>query len=217
MAGTSNLRDGTSSRDIFYQSAKELFEEHGYRRTTMQQIADNAELHVQTLYRHFPSKSSLAKAIEVDRLQSAFLQKEGSALERWRNLVERATLEALDRPQGREKLLSFLGYDRKDPSLSAAWVEVSDVYQEELARGIAQDLGLDRYRHHLPVFIASMLWGGNRDAVFQWESTGGHSDLLPKMLGVIDKVEEIVEILVEDMLIEPGNGPNGSVRNSVSQ
>jgi len=37
------------------------------------------------------------------------------------------------------------------------------------------------------------------------------------MLGVIDKVEEIVEILVEDMLIEPGNGPNGSVRNSVSQ
>jgi AcrR family transcriptional regulator len=217
MAGTSNLRDGTSSRDIFYQSAKELFEEHGYRRTTMQQIADNAELHVQTLYRHFPSKSSLAKAIEVDRLQSAFLQKEGSTLERWRNLVERATLEVLDRPQGREKLLSFLSYDRKDPSLSAAWVEVSDVYQEELARGIAQDLGLDRYRHHLPVFIASMLWGGNRDAVFQWESTGGHSDLLPKMLGVIDKVEEIVEILVEDMLIEPGNGPNGSVRNSVSQ
>ena len=206
MAVTSSLRDGASSRDIFFQSAKELFEEHGYRHTTMQQIADNAELHVQTLYRHFPSKSSLVRAIELDRLQSAFVQKEGSTLERWRNFVERATLEVLDRPQGREKLLSYISYHRKDPSLAAAWVEISEAYQEELARGIAEDLGLDRFKHHLPVCIASMLWGSNRDAVLQWAATGGHSDLMPKALGVIDKVEETVEILVRDMLIQPGNG-----------
>lgn len=205
MARTSNVRDDLSSREIFYQSAKELFEEQGYRRTTMQQIADNAELHVQTLYRHFPNKSSLAKAIEVDRLQSSFVQKEGSTLERWRICVENEAAEVLGRPQGRQRLLSFLSYDRKDPSLSAAWVEVGDAYQEELARGIAADLGLDRHRHHLPVFIASMLWGGNRDAAFQWGATGGHSDLLPKLMGVIDKVEEIVEILIRDTLIQPGN------------
>ncbi len=198
MAGTSSRRDGTSSRDIFVQSAKELFEKQGYRGTTMQQIADDAGLHVQTLYRHFPNKSALVKAIEIDRLQSAFAKKEGSTLEFWRNFVERSTLEFLGQAQGNEKLLSFLSYERNDPSLSAAWVEISDVYREELARGIAEDLWLDRYRDHLPMFITSMLWLGNRDAVIQWAATGGHGDLLPKVLGVVDKVQEIVEILVQE-------------------
>ena len=198
MAVTSNARVGTSSREIFLKSAKQLFEERGYRQTTMQQIADNAELHVQTLYRHFPNKSSLAKTIEMDRLHSAFAQREGSTLELWRNFVERSTVEMLGMPQGEEKLLSFVNYDSKDSSLSAAWLEISDAYREELARGIAQDLGLDRYRNHLPIFIASMLWLGNRDVVFQWAATGGLGDLLPKVLDVVDMVKVIVEILIQE-------------------
>ncbi len=184
-----------SSREIFFQSAKDLFEKSGYQRTTMQQIADHAELHVQTLYRHFPNKITLAKAIEVDRLQSAFARKKGTTLEFWRDFVERSTLEAISAAQGNENLLNFLSYRYSDPSLSAAWVEIGDAYLDLLARGIAEDLGLDRYRDRLPMFIAGMLWSGNRDALNQWAAAGGHGDLLKQVLRVVDEVMAITDYL----------------------
>lgn len=185
----------TSSRELFFQSAKDLFEQRGYQQTTMQRIADNAGLHVQTLYRHFPNKITLAKAIEVDRLQSAFAQKKGTTLQFWRDFVERSTVEALSSAESNETLLNFLSYRYPDPSVSAAWVEIGDAYLDFLARGIAQDLGLDRYRDHLPMFIAGMLWSGNRDVLNQWAAAGGHGDLLHQVLSVVDEVIEITEVL----------------------
>lgn len=196
MATAKDLQtNSASSREMFFQSAKDLFERRGYQQTTMQQIADNAGLHVQTLYRHFPNKIALAKAIEVDRLQSAFALKEGTTLEFWRDFVERSTVEALSAAKGNEYLLNFLSYRYRHPGLSAAWVEIGDAYLDLLARGIAEDLERDRYRDHLPMFIAGMLWSGNRDVLNQWAAAGGHGDLLQQVLSVVDEVMEITDLL----------------------
>lgn len=49
-------------------AAIDLFASKGYEETTLESIAKKAGLHVQTLYRHFPTKSDLAAAILHDHL-----------------------------------------------------------------------------------------------------------------------------------------------------
>ena len=42
------------------QAAQGIFYRKGYDATTLEEIADAAGVHVQTLYRHFPNKQTLA-------------------------------------------------------------------------------------------------------------------------------------------------------------
>jgi AcrR family transcriptional regulator len=47
------------TRDLLVDTAVGLFLEHGYEQTTMEQIAEHAEVGTSTLYRYFPSKDLL--------------------------------------------------------------------------------------------------------------------------------------------------------------
>ena len=44
-------------RDAIVEAALQLFEQNGYEETTIQRIADRAELTVTTVYRYFRSKA----------------------------------------------------------------------------------------------------------------------------------------------------------------
>ena len=59
----------SKSHAALVKAAAELFEELGYADTTLDAVAERASLHVQTLYRHFPSKELLAIAPERDGLE----------------------------------------------------------------------------------------------------------------------------------------------------
>ncbi len=56
------------TRANLIQAAMELFANNGYQETTLEQVAEKAGLHVQTLYRHFRSKQELATATDQDLL-----------------------------------------------------------------------------------------------------------------------------------------------------
>lgn len=56
-------------RQQMLQAAKKLFTEHGFERTTMQKIADEAHVGVATLFRYFPKKELLIIDIIIEIIE----------------------------------------------------------------------------------------------------------------------------------------------------
>ena len=79
------------SRARLIDAAAELFGEVGYNATTLDSVADRAGLHVQTLYRHFPSKPDLATGLwqrSLETFETFFRERDGDAIGAWRDWVE---------------------------------------------------------------------------------------------------------------------------------
>jgi len=60
------------TRRAIIAAARDLFEEHGYAQTTVEQIADAADVAPRTFFRYFPTKESLLFA-ELDELRNQML------------------------------------------------------------------------------------------------------------------------------------------------
>jgi len=87
-----------SNRAALIKAAVALFESSGVDDTTLEQVAARARLHVQTLYRHFPSKKDLTAAINqdyFDRFQAEMEQRgpELDTLTLWRDWIDRSCSE----------------------------------------------------------------------------------------------------------------------------
>ena len=84
------------SRADLVGAAIDLFANQGFEETTLEAVAEKAGLHVQTLYRHFPTKTDLVAAIwseSFSAFESFFSTRTGDALSAWRDWVEkRATI-----------------------------------------------------------------------------------------------------------------------------
>lgn len=52
-------RNAAQTREVILETALPLFLEHGYESTTMEQIAERADIGTSTLYRYFPTKDTL--------------------------------------------------------------------------------------------------------------------------------------------------------------
>jgi AcrR family transcriptional regulator len=66
MSGGIFLQGKLQKRQQMLQAAKQLFTEHGFERTTMQKIADEAHVGVATLFRYFPKKELLISEIVLE-------------------------------------------------------------------------------------------------------------------------------------------------------
>lgn len=180
------------SREALIKSAAKLFARRGFETTTLEDIAEDAGLHVQTLYRHFPNKAELAAAIDQQHLEAfreAFVLRRTDTLRFWRDWVERAA-RSLTRDGGtlyRKGLLNFYNL----PSLSSTYLQTWNAYEEVLAQGLAHDFGHPRgAKARLPMLVACMLWSGNRRAAYEWANCNGKSDLAAECVGVVDAVIE---------------------------
>ncbi len=73
MGAPSGLRERNKrrARAAILDAAERLIAERGYRRTTMRDVAERAELSYQTLYNYFPNKAALAFALLVEQTGAA--------------------------------------------------------------------------------------------------------------------------------------------------
>ena len=114
------------SREALLRSASKLFACKGFKATTLEEVAEGAGLHVQTLYRHFPNKAELAAAIDrvyFDRFRKAFQARDTDTLTFWRGWVETAA-RRLTRDGGaayRRGLENFY----TQPSLSGTYLKTA--------------------------------------------------------------------------------------------
>ena len=94
---TRRQRERERHRTEILDAARRVFCERGYERTTMADIADEAEFAVGTLYRFFRSKEALFEALvlEVARkwseIVNTVLDEAGSEVERLERFIERTT------------------------------------------------------------------------------------------------------------------------------
>lgn len=188
-----------SSRRSFIEAATKLFDTNGFRETTMAQVADEAELHLQTLYSHFPTKQALATAIGNERFRSAFERRESDTLSFWRSWVIDSSNRVLQEGEG--KFLERVSHGHGDPILASANAMNGLSYTAILARGIANDLDVDfddANESYLPVLIANMLWGGNSEVIRRWSNSEGTIDLVELHKQVLDEIMAIVECVIQN-------------------
>ena len=155
------------TRRKLVRAARQLFVSKGYDETTLEEIADAAGLHVQTLYRHFGTKQELARAGDIY----------------WLNLFED------ERAFGRVKV------SHSTPTILGASLEIRGRYETLLTENLAKDFQMDPEGVSTPRLVACMLMAGNAyvRAVYADHDT----DLKTDTLKVIDTVTEMFRHLVK--------------------
>jgi len=185
------------TRAALIDAAIGLFSTKGYDDTTLEEVADHAGLHVQTLYRHFPSKPELA--IAVDRRQiKAFRQaiedpeRTSTTFQFWRELIVRNTTQLQSDTGGLSNFRALLRQQHRSPSIALRLHTMNDEYENLLTASLANDFGVDAERDRLPRLVACMLVAGNRHVVNRWAEDGAF-DLADECVAVANHVESLFE------------------------
>jgi len=130
----------SDTKEELLERAAQLFEENGYKGTSIRDIARATDTSISNIYHYFGNKEGLWKEIQntsvkqlPDTLRAA-LHKEDKPLDRFKHLL-RAHLEAGDEYR-RESRIFFLNSDQLDPGRNKAnrelQREILDIYLHEL-------------------------------------------------------------------------------------
>jgi AcrR family transcriptional regulator len=135
-------RKKARTRAAIRENAMRLFEEQGYAVTTVEQIADAAEVSPSTFFRYFPSKEDVALSDEFDPLILAAMRAQPAELdpiETIRRSVKAALAEvpeaAWHREQQRQRLIQAV------PELRARVLQEYANTIDALARVLAERAG----------------------------------------------------------------------------
>lgn len=180
------------TRAALIEAAVDLFSTKGYDDTTLEEVADQAGLHVQTLYRHFPSKPELAVAVDRTHLEDFRVAIEDpgrsdTTFEFWRERIILATSGLKEHAGGYRNFRALVLQQNRSPSIALRLHTVNDEYEDLLAASLAKDFGMDPGRERLPRLVACMLVAGNRHTYQRWAHEGGF-DLIEEVLAVADEV-----------------------------
>lgn len=191
----------TKNREDLIDAANRLFATKGYQNTKLEEIAEKAGLHVQTLYKQFKSKDDLAIQAAMDgvnHLRSRFenASTSQSAFQSWREFIHDSVsaLTPVGFGENKRKQLKSASSMMNDNYLLIVYSGFEDVLTEFLARDFQMDPKQDR----LPRLVACMLWSGNEAAMKRCvglDSGEDHLDdesvILAEGLAVVDEVERV--------------------------
>ncbi|MYT28363.1 MULTISPECIES: TetR family transcriptional regulator [unclassified Streptomyces] len=182
-APTGGLRERKKqrTRDALIRAALELFTEHGYETTTVDEIAEAVDVSQRTFFRYFANKQEVAFAVQ-DMVEARFLEelRARPAAEPPLTALRRAVMAAWD--EIGSALASVIPVDlhmrtfqmiESTPALVAAHLRRSTELEEQIAQLIARREGLDvdadpRPRVLVAAFsgvlrVAGKVWGEGQD------------------------------------------------------
>ena len=171
------------TRALIREQAMRLFIEQGYAETTVEQIAEAAEVSPSTLFRYFPSKERLMLVDDLDPLiLTAFAEQpaELAVLPAFRQAIASVfgRLSASEREQ--EELRQRLIYSV--PELRAALMDELIRTIGLLSQAVADRLGCDRDEFEVRVFAGALV-GAVLGAVY------GQPPRFPDLFRAIDVLE----------------------------
>lgn len=178
------------TRDQIAQAAIKFFFEKGYDATTLDEIADAADVHKRTLLRYFPTKAHLV------------LHSQYAALEEFRDLVAtRGTTPVIDLWQEhviahardmmrRGRLANTRAFARNEPAVGPAFLAIQAQYQDMIAEAMCADLGRDPTKDILTKVAAAALVGGNFAVGAMIFANEAYSELETAELEVVRAVRE---------------------------
>lgn len=197
-------------REGLVTTAATMFSRKGYQHTTLAEIAAEADVHVQTLYRHFKSKDELAVAaasVSLNDCRAHFedAPKDQSAFQIWRAWIRRTVtyLASLGFTEQKKEQLLAPSSLMDDKYLIIIYSGYEDLLTEYLAR----DFQLDPKHSRIPRLAACMLWSGNEAAIKRCagldrgvDTLADGDSLLDESLGVVDDVEKLFASYLDSRL-----------------
>ena len=185
------------TRAALIDAAIGLFSTKGYDDTTLEEVADHAGLHVQTLYRHFPSKPELAIAVDRRQIEQFRRAIEDPArttttFEFWRERIVLNTTQLQEEAGGLSNFRALVRQQHRSPSIALRLHTLNDEYGDLLTASLAKDFDVDPETNRLPRLVACMLVAGNRHVVNQWALEGAF-DLADEAVAVADHVARLFQ------------------------
>ncbi len=175
------------AREHAVNVASQMFRERGYDETSLEDIANEAEMSVSSLVRYFGSKERLALANHIDHLEafrSHLADERTPVLERWRDfIVDQASSQRSFSSYNEERKLIV-----SVPSLLRLLSRIQLDQQDELCAAFSREAGLDPEDDLYGRLLAALLVAGNEAVYIQWLRSKGRRDLAEMCLAVVDFV-----------------------------
>lgn len=186
------IKTRTAIREATYR----LVEEQGYDATTVEQIAEAAEVSPSTVFRYFPTKEDIVLTDEYDPLLEQELR-ERPADEPWFDSLRYVLRKAIGLGSGEDPDVSRLRTRLmvEVPAVRSRMMESASVTGRLLSRAIGERAGRDPDGLEVRVFAMSLI-GGLMETSLYW-AEGGHQD------DFADLVERTVNVLEHGL--PPGN------------
>ncbi|MGW5129927.1 TetR/AcrR family transcriptional regulator [Streptomyces sp. NPDC004135] len=182
-------RKKIKTRQAIRTATYALIDEQGYDATTIEQIAERAEVSPSTVFRYFPTKEDIVVTDEWDRLMTAELRGRPED-ESWAAVLRRVIRTALDLSLAEEpevlRLRARLGVEV--PAVRARMLESTAVTGRLLREALAERSGLDPDGLELRVFAMSVM-GGLMEASRYWAETGHRDDIRV----LVDRALDVLE------------------------
>ncbi len=182
-------RKKQKARQTIREAAYRLFAEQGYQATTVDQIAEAAEVSPSTVFRYYPTKEQLILSDEYDpALAEALAQrpKGEPVITAIRHALTDSLLEVLN--ADRDELLTRVRLTFGDPDIRAHAMEEQLRNQDEVARVLGSHL--DRSVHDLEIqCAAAMIIAVSMTVMRSWVASNGMTDLAAlydKHLGLLE-------------------------------
>ncbi len=174
-----------------------LFSIKGHEHTTLSNIADRANLHVQTLYRHFKNKEEITIAaanlvVHDCRIHFECASARDSVFEKWRGWVSKTVPFLFSEGISEHKIKQWhspysLLNDRFLLFLNSG-------YEDLLTEYLAVNFKIDANNQVLPRLIASMLLSGNEMALKGSAKHITSVDAKANYIGIIlEKSDEVID------------------------
>jgi AcrR family transcriptional regulator len=173
------------ARQQAVEVASRLFMERGYDETSLEDIANEAEMSVSSLLRYFGSKEQLALANHADLLESFrrhLADESKPTIQRWRDFIvdQAATLRSFSSYNDERQLILSV------PGLLRQLSRIQLDQQDALAAAFAREAGVDPDEDLYGRLLAALLVAGNEAVYLQWLRSGGKRDLPAMCLAVVD-------------------------------
>ena len=203
-----NRRNKTRKQIVL--AARRLFSKQGYKNTTMANIADEADVHVTTVFNHFENKMELLLEITALMFEEhvAEFPREESFLECYpQRLKERNKLwqDANDRTFEENWLAD-------DPEVFAAWINFEARMARFICACIAEDYAIDTEHDPRPFQLANLIVTTTVSNYLEWRESGNQTDLTRENQLAMATIKE----LIGDSLSRKYKPPRGASGKSIS-
>ena len=189
------------TRAKLIESAQILFSQNGYEETTLEQVAEHAGLHVQTLYRHFANKQDLSVAgdqqlVELFKRYITHPERNLNTFEFWRGWIEGVVekITSYDDSKGMHDYLTKRWYS---PTIASRLSTIGHEYEDLLSESLAKDFKMSNDPSGLPRVVAIALWGMTNYMSRRYAMDSSF-DIAGESIKALDEIEKIFGHLVQE-------------------
>jgi AcrR family transcriptional regulator len=175
-APTRRERKKLETRQALEQAALRLFAERGYEQTTVEDIAEAADVAVRTFFRYFSSKQDVlfgeVVTDRVTRLRSELAARPASE-DPLRSIWVVMDLLDFNGPDEENAIMARMELMRRQPSFVTRYLEIMDEMRAVMVDFVAGRTGLDPRRHLYPLLVGGACAVAWDSSLKLWVESGG--------------------------------------------